>query len=108
MAKDRDRSQLRGGEGIDWEAVRLAWLLGVLVTGVGALILWATLTAPPGPAPGVASRVTSVSYGLARLLPQSVASRVAAAFGGLLIVGGVWMFLLGCTKFLPSKRKPGR
>ncbi len=108
MGKNEASSRQHAGGGIDWEAVRLAWILGVLVAGTGALILWATLTAPPGPAPGVASRVTSVSYGLARMLPTSVASRLAAGFGGLLFLGGVWMFLLGCTKFLPSKRKPGR
>ncbi len=108
MAKSRTTAPPAGGGGIDWDAVRLAWILGVLVAGTGALILWATLTAPPGPAPGVASRVTSVSYGLARMMPDSVASRIAAAFGGLLIIGGVWMFFLGCTMFLPSKRKAGR
>jgi hypothetical protein len=96
------------GTRIDWEAVRLAWGCGALVTGVGALILWGTLTAPPGPARGVASRATSVSYGLARMLPDSLASQLAAALGGVLILGGIWMLLLGCTRFLPSKRKPMR
>ena len=50
----------------------------------------------------------NVSYGLARMLPTSVVSRLAAAFGGLMVLGGAWMFLLGCTRFLPSKRKPAR
>lgn len=98
-------AQNPGRRGIDWQAVRLAWGCGALVAGVGALILWGTLTAPPGPAPGVASRATSVSYGLARLLPDSLANQLAAALGGLLVLGGVWMLLLGCTCFLPSRRK---
>ncbi len=106
MARKRTLQQQDGGR-IDWETVRLAWGCGVLVAGSGVLILWGVLTAHPGPAPGVASRVTSVSYGLARMLPTSVASKLAVAFGALLVVGGVWMFLLGCTRFLPSKRKPG-
>jgi hypothetical protein len=108
MARKKASSPHPGGGGIDWEAVRLAWGLGVLVAGVGALILWGVLTAPPGAARGVASRATSVSYGLARMLPASVVGRLAAAFGGLMIGGGVWMFLLGCMQFLPSKRKLSR
>ena len=108
MARKKTSPQHPGGGGIDWEAVRLAWGCGILVAGMGALILWATLTAPPGPAHGVASRAASVSHGLARMLPTSVVSRLAAAFGGLMVLGGAWMFLLGCTRFLPSKRKPAR
>ena len=95
MARKRTSERHQAGGGIDWEAVRLAWGCGILVAAVGALILWAVLTAPPGPARGAASRAASVSYGLARMLPTSVASRLAAAFGGLLVIGGAWMFLLG-------------
>jgi hypothetical protein len=104
MGKKQKSAQRQGG--IDWEAVWLAWGLGILVAGVGALILWATLTAPPGKGPGAASRAISVSYGIARMLPTSVASRLAAALGGLFILGGALMFLMGFTKFFPSNRKP--
>ncbi|MEI6668938.1 MAG: hypothetical protein WCP29_12335 [Acidobacteriota bacterium] len=85
--------------GIDWEAVRLSWGIAALVGGVGALIMWATLTAPPGPARAVASRATSVSYGLVRMLPTSVVSRIAVGLGGLMVVFALLLVVMGFAEF---------
>ena len=75
--KPRGGRSPRTGGRIDWEAVRLAWGMAALVGGVGALITWGTLTAPPGQGRALASRVTDVPYNLIRMLPSSVTSRIA-------------------------------
>ena len=93
------RQQRRARGGIDWEAVRIAWGIALLVGGTGSLLLWATLTAPPGPGRGAASRVTSVSYNLARMLPQTAASRIAAALAALMVIFAAFTFLMGCREF---------
>lgn len=103
MATRRTGRRSKPG-GIDWEAVRLAWGITVLVGGVGALIVWGTLTAPPGPGPGDPSRVTNVPYQLARMLPTSVAAKIAVALGGLMILFALFTFVMG---FLELFRRRG-
>jgi hypothetical protein len=107
MAKP-DRRRSAGGTRIDWEGVRLGRGPGAFVFAMGALLPWAVLTAPPGEGPGAASRATDVTCQLAWMLPSSVKGRIAAGLGGLFMLGGVWMFALGCTMFLPGKRIPAR
>ena len=89
----------RAGGGIDWEAVRLAWGMAVMVGGVGTLIVWGTLTAPPGPGTDLPSRAISVSYKLARMLPTSVTRRIAVALGGLMILFALFTFVMGFLEF---------
>ena len=91
MGRNRQTSR------IDWEGVRVGLGVGLLVGGTGALLTWGTLTAPPGPGRGSASRVTSVSYGLARALPESWTARLAVGFGVLMMLFGAWAFVMGCV-----------
>jgi len=99
MAARRSKERATRARRVDWEAVRLAWGIAVLVGGVGALIVWGTLTAPPGPGPGDPSRVTNVPYQLARMLPTSVAAKIAVALGGLMILFALFTFVMGLLEF---------
>jgi len=94
--------------GIDWPGVRLAWGLAALAGGMGALVIYATPTAPDGAAPETMSRAMDVTYQLARRLPEDVKSRIAAGLGGLFVLGGLWFASLGLMLFLPSKWIPKR
>jgi hypothetical protein len=89
--------------GIDWEAVRLAWGMAALVGGVGALIVWATLTAPAGQPGLLQSRIMSPSYMLVRSLPQSVTGKLAVGFGSLCCLFALVVFVMGCAEFFKRR-----
>lgn len=76
----------------DKEGLLLAWGIGVVVTGIGILIIWATKTAPSGPSTSTAH---SVSQKLVRLLPESAKEILAFIIGGLFVLFGVFCLLLG-------------
>jgi len=95
--RPQPRRPARGG--IDWEAVRLAWGVSALVGGVGALITWGTLTAPPGPGSANASKVMNVPFQIAQMLPRSVSSRIAAGLGALMILFALVVFVMGVAEF---------
>jgi hypothetical protein len=76
----------------DKEGFYLAWGIGIVVTGVGVLLMWAVRTAPPGEskllAPNMYQRIAS-------LLPHSTKDTIAFWLGAAFAVFGVFCLLLG-------------
>jgi hypothetical protein len=87
MRKKRDV-----GQGFDREAFLLGIGLGIVFVGVGALIIWATLTAPEG---GTQSTGFTTAQRLARVLPRNIQNWLALGLGGLFVLFGVVTFGLG-------------
>jgi len=77
----------------DGEALGLGVGVGVVCAGLGALIIWGILTAPGGPPSELYSM--SVTQRLARMIPESIAQRIALGLGGLFVLFGVMTFFMG-------------
>jgi len=87
----------------DKEGFFLAWGIGIVVTGIGILIIWATRTAPPGP---TNTGAYTVAQRLAKLMPESTKEILASILGGLFVLFGVFCLILGIRivfKYLMDK-----
>lgn len=84
------------------------WLLnglGIGISGIGVLILWATYTAPEGG--GSESYALSTTQRLARMLPDETQSKIAAVLSILFILFGCFLLIMSFVqiiKFLILKR----
>ena len=78
----------------DKEGFLLAWGLGIVTSGMGVFLIWATKTAPIGAA---WSRLTgySVSHRLVQLLPQSTKESIAMILGVLFVLFGIVCLFFG-------------
>ena len=76
----------------DWEALGLAWAIGIVCSGLGVLIIWATMSDPEGPSNSMGY---TVAQRLARVLPDSAQEKLAVVFAALMILFGVICILLG-------------
>lgn len=76
----------------DWEALWLAWGIGLVCSGIGILILWATLTDPEGDS---VSTGFTLAQRLARTLPDSIQEKLAIVFAVLIILFGTICLFLG-------------
>jgi hypothetical protein len=79
----------------DLEALLLGAGMGVISMGIGALIIWAKLTAPPGTSQSTA---VTTAQKLTRVLPESIQGRIAIGLGVLFVLFGVFAVLLGIWK----------
>lgn len=70
----------------------LAMGLGVVMIAIGALVVWATLTAPEG---GSTSSLSSNSRRIVSLLPDSMIHWIALIMGVLFVLFGILCVLLG-------------
>ena len=86
----RQRSQI--SPKFDWEALWLSWGIGLVCSGLGILIIWATMTDPEGSSNSMGY---TVAQRLARAVPDSVQEKLAFVFAGLLLLFGVICVLLG-------------
>ncbi len=89
----------------DREGFYLSFGLGIVSIGIGALIIWGTLTAPEG---GSQSTGFTTAQRIARVLPRSWQEWLAFIFAGLLILFGAVLLFLGVKQilqFLISKIK---
>lgn len=76
----------------DKEGFFLSWGIGIVVTGIGIVIMWATKTAPDVVSN---SGAYSVTQRLARLMPGSVKETLAFILGGLFVLFGLFCLFLG-------------
>jgi hypothetical protein len=89
----------------DKEGFFLAWGIGIVVTGIGVLIIWATNTAPAG---GTNTGAYTVAQRLAKLMPESTKETLAMILGGLFILFGLFCLFLGLRivfKYLRDKAR---
>jgi hypothetical protein len=89
----------------DKEGFFLAWGIGIVVTGIGVLIIWATSTAPAGV---TNTGAYTVAQRLAKLMPESTKETLAMILGGLFILFGLFCLLLGLRivfKYLRDKAR---
>ena len=87
----------------DMEALYIGWGLGIVVTGIGVLIIWATKTAPTGASKSTAHSVTQK---VVSMLPETTKEILAFIIGGLFILFGVFCIILGFVtifKYLKDK-----
>ncbi len=77
----------------DSEGFKLMIGIGLAVTAIGALIVWATQTAPEGDKP-VSATNYSVSRKLAEALPESTTQWIATILGGLFVVFGLFCIIM--------------
>jgi len=87
----------------DTEGFFLAWGIGIVVSGIGILIIWATKTTPSGPS---SSTAYSVSQRQVRLMPETTKEILAFILGGLFVLFGVFCLLMGLRiifKYLRDK-----
>lgn len=77
----------------DWETLWLGLGVGLGCIAIGALIAWATFTAPAGPS--AASASLNASQRLARLLPHALQARIALGLGVLMALFGLTVFAMG-------------
>lgn len=92
LKKEQQKAKKSFPVKFDKEGLLLAWGIGIVVTGIGILIIWATKTAPSGPSHSTAR---SVSQKLVRLLPESTKEILAFIIGGLFVLFGVFCLLMG-------------
>jgi hypothetical protein len=90
-------------EKFDKEGFFLSWGIGIVCSGVGVLIIWATKTAPEG-----ASQSTgfTTAQRLARVLPDSTKETLAFIMGSLFVLFGIVCLFLGIklvVKYLANK-----
>jgi len=80
----------------DKEGFFLSGGIGVVCTGIGFLIIWATKTAPE-----IASKSTgfTTSQRLARLLPESTKETLAFIIGSMFVLFGIFCIFL-CLKLI--------
>ena len=78
----------------DLEALLLGAGMGVISIGIGALIIWAKLTAPPG--------TVTTAQKLTRILPESIQGRIAIGLGVLFVLFGVFAVFLGIWKSMAN------
>lgn len=76
----------------DWEALGLSWGIGLVCSGMGILIIWATMTDPEGSSESMGY---TVAQRLTRALPDSVQEMLAFIFAGLVLLFGLICILLG-------------
>jgi len=76
----------------DKEGFFLAWGIGIVVTGIGILIIWATRTAPVG---NTNTGAYTVAQRLAKLMPESEKETMAFIMGGLFVLFGLFCLILG-------------
>jgi hypothetical protein len=89
----------------DKEGFFLAWGIGIVVTGIGILIIWATRTAPAGV---TNTGAYTVAQRLAKLMPETTKEILAMILGGLFILFGLFCLLLGLRivfKYLKEKAR---
>lgn len=80
---------------LDREAVLLGVGIGAAALAVGALVVWAAMTAPEG---GGSSGVASLANLLTRtLFAPDVRNQIAAGIGGLFMLFGLVAFGLGIS-----------
>jgi len=90
-------------EKFDKEGFSLAWGIGIVCSGIGILIIWATKTATEGVSQ---STGFTTSQRLARLLPQSTTETLAFIMGMLFLLFGVVCIFFGLkivVKYLANK-----
>lgn len=92
VKKDQVKAKKSFPVKFDKEGLLLTWGIGIVVTGIGILIIWATKTAPSGPSHSTAR---SVSQKLVRLLPESTKEILAFIIGGLFVLFGVFCLIMG-------------
>ena len=81
--------------------------VGLAMTAVGVLIVWATQTAPEGSRP-VSATNYSVSRKLAEALPESATQWIATILGALFIVFGIFCIIMAIKtviQYLAAKAK---
>lgn len=101
--KNIGKAKKRIPEKFDKEGFFLTWGIGIVCSGVGILIIWATKTAPEG-----ASQSTgfTTAQRLARVLPDSTKETLAFIMGGLFVLFGIVCIFLGLklvVKYLANK-----
>ena len=75
----------------DWAGFRLLSITGILLAGVGALIFWATYTAPAGGAPE--RYALSTTQRLVQMIPSDTQSKIAFILAVLFMIFGLFLFL---------------
>lgn len=82
----------------DWSGFRLLSITGVLMSGVGALIFWATYTAPSGPA--TERYALSTTQRLAQMIPSDTQSKIAFVLAVMFMLFGLFMILASIYRAL--------
>jgi hypothetical protein len=75
----------------DWSGFRLLSITGILMAGVGALIFWATYTAPAG---GATERYAlSTTQRLVQMIPSDTQSKIAFVLAVLFMIFGLFLII---------------
>ena len=82
----------------DWEMLKLFTGIGVVSGGLGALLFWATYTAPANG--GTESFALTTTQRLARMLPDDIKSKLAMIIAGLFILFGAFLLLTAVYRTL--------
>jgi hypothetical protein len=75
----------------DWSGFRLLSITGILMAGVGALIFWATDTAPAGGAPE--RYALSTTQRLVQMIPSDTQSKIAFVLAVLFMLFGLFLII---------------
>jgi MFS superfamily sulfate permease-like transporter len=75
----------------DWSDFRLFSITGILMTGVGVLIFWATYTAPSGPA--TERYALSTTQRLVQMIPSDTQSKIAFVLAVMFMIFGLFLLL---------------
>lgn len=81
---------------LDTEALKLSGGIGTGMIAAGALLYYATSTAPAGPSK---SRTTSASQAVAKALPQKAQSKIAIGLSLAFVLFGLFLFGLAAKTF---------
>jgi hypothetical protein len=80
----------------DWSGFRLLSITGTLMAGVGALIFWATYTAPAGGAPE--RYALSTTQRLVQMIPNDTQSKIAFVLAVMFMIFGLFLIIASLYK----------
>jgi hypothetical protein len=84
----------------DWSGLFILLGLGVVFSGIGSLIFWATYTAPSGGPSEV--NALSTTQRLVRIMPVETQSKLAFIMAVLFIIFGIFLFLFAIFRVVKS------
>lgn len=82
----------------DWADFKLISITGILMAGVGALIFWATYTAPDGGAPE--RYALNTTQRLVQMIPSDTQSKIAFVLAVLFMLFGLFLIIASLYRII--------